>query len=638
NAIGDFEYTFTALGANSTVVFTDVSTATASLDAALDNVRLFLDNSNNDNVSGGSGNDVIPTGAGDDWINGGSGNDTIFGGAGSDTVSYFGSSAGVTVNLNTRSNSGGDAATDVLYSIENVVGSTSGDTITGDANNNTIEGGLGNDTLDGGAGAGDTVSYSLATAGVTVNLTTTTAQNTVNAGTDTISNFENLTGSAFNDTLTGSSATANTIWGGAGNDIIYGDINLLVNGNLSSSGGGWSAPNLLEYWSNANLGSPATVDGDNLLELDYTAAATLDALYQDVTLTVGQSYTLSYTYAGRNGSSNTSNTFEVYVGGTLQQTVVGTSITAWTAGTFTFTATAATTRVEFRETSAGNDSAGPLLDNIQLTLSNSNDTLSGGAGADTIYGGAGNDIIEGTAGADILLGGAGADTVSYASSSSGVSVNLATRAASGGDAASDTISDFENLTGSGFADTLTGDANNNIITGGAGNDTIDGGAGTDTVVFSGNRNNYTITSGSDGGGAFYTIVDNRAGSPDGTDKVYGTESFTFNGTTVSAANLLTTGMVANTDSFSTIQSIATVIDPGANDTSGIASTRTITGIVDTLGGGTVTSFSGAGSSVTLSNGTVLTLRTDGRLTVNAPYTGPIQFDYLVSDGSTADRA
>ncbi len=156
-------------------------------------------------------------------------------------------------------------------------------------------------------------------------------------------------------------------------------------------------------------------------------------------------------------------------------------------------------------------------------------------------------------------------------------------------------------------------------------------------MFSGNRSDYTVTSGSDGGGAFFTIVDNRTASPDGTDKVYGTESFTFNGTTVSAANLLIAGLVANNDSFSTIQSISTVLNPGANDTSGISSTRTITGIVDTLGGGTITNFSGAGSSVSLSNGTVLTLRTDGRLNVNTPYTGPIQFDYLVSDGQTADQ-
>ncbi len=42
NAVGDFEFSFTALGTNATVVFSDVSSATASLDAAIDNVRLFM--------------------------------------------------------------------------------------------------------------------------------------------------------------------------------------------------------------------------------------------------------------------------------------------------------------------------------------------------------------------------------------------------------------------------------------------------------------------------------------------------------------------------------------------------------------------------------------------------------------------
>jgi Ca2+-binding RTX toxin-like protein len=45
------------------------------------------------------------------------------------------------------------------------------------------------------------------------------AQNTVNAGTDTLSGFENLLGSAFNDSLTGD-ANANTLSGGAGDDTL----------------------------------------------------------------------------------------------------------------------------------------------------------------------------------------------------------------------------------------------------------------------------------------------------------------------------------------------------------------------------------------------------------------------------------
>ena len=63
----------------------------------------------------------------------------------------------------------------------------------------------------------DTASYADATAGVTVSLAIAAAQNTIGAGVDTLVNFENLTGSNFNDTLTGNSV-ANILNGGAGND------------------------------------------------------------------------------------------------------------------------------------------------------------------------------------------------------------------------------------------------------------------------------------------------------------------------------------------------------------------------------------------------------------------------------------
>ena len=77
--------------------------------------------------------------------------------------------------------------------------------------------------MDGGAAGSDTASYADAAAAVTVSLALQgTAQNTVGAGTDTLFNFENLTGSAFNDTLTGN-ANANVLYGLAGNDGLSGD-------------------------------------------------------------------------------------------------------------------------------------------------------------------------------------------------------------------------------------------------------------------------------------------------------------------------------------------------------------------------------------------------------------------------------
>ena len=74
--------------------------------------------------------------------------------------------------------------------------------------------------LAGGAGT-DTVTYATAGGPITVNLSTTTAQNTIGSGSDTLTEFENLTGSAFNDTLTGN-GSANVISGLGGNDIITG--------------------------------------------------------------------------------------------------------------------------------------------------------------------------------------------------------------------------------------------------------------------------------------------------------------------------------------------------------------------------------------------------------------------------------
>jgi Ca2+-binding RTX toxin-like protein len=122
-----------------------------------------------------------------------------------------------------------------------------------------------------------------------------------------------------------------------------------------------------------------------------------------------------------------------------------------------------------------------------------NDSISGLAGNDSILGGAGNDTIEGGIGSDTLNGGTGIDTLSYASSSAAVTVDIGANTASGGDAAGDVISLFENLIGSANADTLTGSSAANIITGGAGADIINGAGGNDTL--DGGLDNDTLDGG-----------------------------------------------------------------------------------------------------------------------------------------------
>ena len=78
-------------------------------------------------------------------------------------------------------------------------------------------------------------------------------------------------------------------------------------------------------------------------------------------------------------------------------------------------------------------------------------------------------------------------------------MNLQANAASGGDAASDVISGFEDPTGSASADTLTDNGSANVIEGGTGNDVLVGGAGNDTI--DGGDGNDTI----DGGAGNDTI-------------------------------------------------------------------------------------------------------------------------------------
>lgn len=78
---------------------------------------------------------------------------------------------------------------------------------------------------------------------------------------------------------------------------------------------------------------------------------------------------------------------------------------------------------------------------------------------------------------------------------------------------------------------VTGSAADTTVVVGGGDDAIDGGAGSDKVVFSGARSDYRIVS--DGKTApTYTIVDNRSGSPDGTDTVTNVEWLQFTNVTV----------------------------------------------------------------------------------------------------------
>lgn len=159
----------------------------------LQNIENLIGSNHGDRLNGSDIDNRLDGGAGDDLLNGETGNDTLIGGAGADTLnggegidtaSYAGSASGVNIGFGVVG-TGGDAAGDVLSSVENLIGSGHNDTLTGDGNANRLDGGGGNDTLIGGLGA-DTLVGGLGNDTYHVDSATDLVTENVGEGIDTV--------------------------------------------------------------------------------------------------------------------------------------------------------------------------------------------------------------------------------------------------------------------------------------------------------------------------------------------------------------------------------------------------------------------------------------------------------------------
>ena len=157
---------------------------------------------------------------------------------GFDVLTYQLSDAGVTINLEAGTLTGGYAQGDVFTGIERIVGSDYRDVLTGDDGSNVLygiggddelrgndgddvlEGGAGADQLNGGAGV-DWALYLESDSGVTVNLSDNTASGGHAQG-DEITGIENISGSDYHDVLTGDNE-ANVLYGIGGDDELRGN-------------------------------------------------------------------------------------------------------------------------------------------------------------------------------------------------------------------------------------------------------------------------------------------------------------------------------------------------------------------------------------------------------------------------------
>jgi Ca2+-binding RTX toxin-like protein len=189
---------------------------------------------------GGEGNDLLIGGSGNDYLSGVNAGGNYDDYAQIDTVSYIGATGGVTVDLasNASQDVGGGQGIDVLYQIDNLIGSNFDDALTSSYNgSHVIEGRAGNDqlfttssrvhdTMDGGVGVDTLIlnDYFNQGQGMTLNLSLVTAQlyGPLNdQGSLTVLGIENVQGSDFNDHLTGTSGN-NLMQGMDGNDTLVG--------------------------------------------------------------------------------------------------------------------------------------------------------------------------------------------------------------------------------------------------------------------------------------------------------------------------------------------------------------------------------------------------------------------------------
>jgi len=367
---------------------------------------------------------------------------------------------GATAGADTLTGTDGVDALDGLAGDDTLIGLAGNDSLVGGDGADVLRGGAGNDTLNGGAGV-DTADYADAAAGVTVRLSTTSSQNTVGAGYDTLTTMENITGSNFNDSLTGN-GSANRLAGGAGNDSLNGGSgdDILVGGLGADSLNGSTGNDTFVF---------AAGDGVDTI-VGFTAGGTQD----QIQVTGFTSYTL------QQEGSNLRVVFDA-----------NNSILLSNVSAANFTAADINIPQQSSGSTGGGGTAGGTAGADTLTGTDAVDTLSGLGGDDfliglggndTLNGGDGADVLQGGSGNDSLQGGAGIDAADYANAAAAVTVNLGSSSAQNtGGAGSDTLSSIEDFVGSAFNDTATGNASANLLSGAAGVDTLRGMGGADVL-------------------------------------------------------------------------------------------------------------------------------------------------------------
>ncbi|UUY09855.1 hypothetical protein LRS11_07420 [Pseudomonas sp. J452] len=177
-----------------------------------------------ENLTGSNYNDKLTGNSSGNILNGGVGADTMIGGDGAD-IYYVDNDFDVVTE--TSVNGGIDTVYSHLFTIYTLASYVengrllhSEGSLNGNSLDNILYASTGDNWLHGNGGS-DTVSYLYASSAITVNLDYSSPQATGGSGSDTLQDIENVTGSDYNDKLSGN-FFSNRLEGGTGNDTLNG--------------------------------------------------------------------------------------------------------------------------------------------------------------------------------------------------------------------------------------------------------------------------------------------------------------------------------------------------------------------------------------------------------------------------------
>ncbi|HEX8258432.1 MAG TPA: pre-peptidase C-terminal domain-containing protein, partial [Allosphingosinicella sp.] len=394
-------------------------------------------------LEGGAGNDGLYGEAADDMLLGGSEADTLDGGGGLDTLN------------------GGDGA-DILM------------------------GRMDGDVLIGGAGA-DTASYKLAASGVAVDLTLTSAES-VAAGADWMQGVENLTGSGFDDQLTGDRG-ANVLDGGAGADVLAGGSR---NDVYVVDQAGDRVIELAGDDKDQVLSSISYALGTHVEQLTLTGSAAIGGRGNDA--------------ANAIVGNAAANLLQAYGGEDVLDGRGGADTMKGGQGNDLYHVDQAGDRV----VEAAGEGEDTIFSNVSFRLGDHVEILGltgegdiGGTGnalANRLSGNDGDNRLDGGAGADLLAGGAGNDVYVVERGTDRVSESAASIGIDRVESSvSFTLTDgVENLTLTGNAAIGgTGNAAANLLTGNNAANRLDGGGGADRMIGGGGNDVYSVDAAGD---------------------------------------------------------------------------------------------------------------------------------------------